>query len=87
MTKNFQSKLDGIAGLNSDYIRSLPAEVKKRVKALKVLQKKQMETEVGFHKEYHQLELKYQSQMAELATQVHFRFEYNFCRFFSATHH
>lgn len=63
-----QSKLDGIAGLNSDYIRSLPAEVKKRVKALKVLQKKQMETEVGFHKDYHQLELKYQSQMAELAS-------------------
>jgi len=62
-----QSKLDGLTGMTSDYIRSLPAEVKKRVKALKVLQKQQMETEVDFHREYHQLELKFQSRMADLA--------------------
>lgn len=63
-----QSKLDGLTGINSDYIRSLPTEVKKRIRALKVLQKKQMETEVEFHKEYHQLELKYQKRQAELTS-------------------
>ena len=60
--------------MTSDYIRSLPAEVKKRVKALKVLQKQQMETEVDFHREYHQLELKFQSRMADLASKVCLKF-------------
>ncbi|CAG5098360.1 Oidioi.mRNA.OKI2018_I69.XSR.g15599.t1.cds [Oikopleura dioica] len=61
-----QSKLDGLAGLNSEYIRSLPAEVKRRVKALKVLQKQQLEIEVEFNKEYHQLELKYQEKLSSV---------------------
>jgi len=64
-----QSKLDGLTGMNSDYIRSLPPQVKKRINALKNLQKKHMETEVEFHKEFHMLELKYQEKMAELTQQ------------------
>ena len=56
--------------MNSDYIRSLPPQVKKRINALKNLQKKHMETEVEFHKEFHMLELKYQEKMAELTQQV-----------------
>merc|ERR1711990_1302948 len=34
-----QSKLDGLTGMNSDYIRSLPPQVKKRINALKYQQK------------------------------------------------
>ena len=56
--------------MNSDYIRSLPPQVKKRINALKNLQKKHMETEVEFHKEFHMLELKYQEKMSELTQQV-----------------
>ena len=59
--------------MNSDYIRSLPPQVKKRINALKNLQKKHMETEVEFHKEFHMLELKYQEKMSELTQQVKFR--------------
>lgn len=61
-----QSKLDGLAGLNSEYIRSLAPEVKRRVKALKVLQKQQLEIEVEFNKEYHELELKYQEKLSSV---------------------
>merc|ERR1711990_987208 len=64
-----QSKLDGLTGMNSDYIRSLPPGVKRRIKALKNLQKKHMETEIEFHKEFHLLELKFQNKMAEFAKQ------------------
>ena len=41
--------------MNSDYIRSLPPGVKRRIKALKNLQKKHMETEIEFHKQFHLL--------------------------------
>ena len=66
----FQSKLDGLTGMNSDYYQSLPPVVKRRIRALFNLQKKHMETEVEFHKEFHLLELKYQLKMAEIAEQV-----------------
>jgi nucleosome assembly protein 1-like 1 len=59
--------LDGLTGMNSDYIRSLPPGVKRRIKALKNLQKKHMETEIEFHKQFHLLELKFQTQMAQFA--------------------
>lgn len=61
-----QSKLDGLTGMNSDYIRSLPAPVKRRIKALKNLQHKHMELECAFHKEFHLLELKYEALKADL---------------------
>ena len=63
--------------MNSDYIRSLPPQVKKRINALKNLQKKHMETEVEFHKEFHMLELKYQEKMSELTQQVIYRIRPN----------
>jgi len=61
-----QSKLDGLTGMNSDYIRSLPAPVKRRIKALKNLQKRHMEIECNFHKEMHLLELKYEALKVDL---------------------
>ena len=67
-----QSKLDGLTGMNSDYIRSLPPDVKRRIRALKKLQETHMNTEIEFHKEFHLLELKYQHKMAELAKKVTF---------------
>ena len=58
--------------MNSDYIRSLPAPVKRRIKALKNLQKRHMELECNFHKEMHLLELKYEALKVDLEKKVHF---------------
>ena len=62
--------MDGLSGLNSDYIRSLPAPVKRRIKALKNLQKRHMELECNFHKEMHLLEVKYEQMRSELEKKV-----------------
>ena len=56
--------------MNSDYIRSLPAPVKRRIKALKNLQKRHMELECNFHKEMHLLELKYEALKVDLEKKV-----------------
>merc|ERR1712165_428894 len=54
-----QGKLDSMAGTLSGYIDSLPAPVKKRLKALKKIQLETTKLEAKFYEEVHQLECKY----------------------------
>lgn len=54
-----QGKLDGMVGRNSGYIQTLPAPVKRRIKALKKLQLEATKIEAKFYEEIHQLECKY----------------------------
>jgi len=54
-----QGKLDSMAGTMSGYIESLPAPVKKRLKALKKVQLETTKLEAKFYEEVHQLECKY----------------------------
>jgi len=54
-----QQQLDSMVGTNSGYIESLPAEVKRRIKALKNIQVKVCQLECEFYKEVHELEEKY----------------------------
>jgi len=54
-----QGKLDSMAGTMSGYIDSLPAPVKKRLKALKKIQLETTKLEAKFYEEVHQLECKY----------------------------
>jgi len=54
-----QGKLDSMAGTMSGYIESLPAPVKKRLKALKKIQLETTKLEAKFYEEVHQLECKY----------------------------
>lgn len=54
-----QGRLGKIVGLNSGYIQSLPAPVKKRIKALKKIQLEATKTEAKFYEEVHKLECKY----------------------------
>jgi nucleosome assembly protein 1-like 1 len=54
-----QGRLSGMVGLRSGYIESLPAPVKRRVKALKKLQFEVIKIESEFYKEVHELECKY----------------------------
>jgi len=54
-----QGKLDGIIGTPSGYIQSLPAPVKRRLKALKKLQLEATKIEGKFYEEIHALECKY----------------------------
>merc|ERR1719412_453040 len=54
-----QGKLDGIIGTPSGYIESLPAPVKRRLKALKKLQLEATKIEAKFYEEIHALECKY----------------------------
>jgi len=54
-----QGKLSGMIGANSGYIQSLPAPVKKRLKALKKIQFESTKIEAQFYQEVHLLECKY----------------------------
>jgi nucleosome assembly protein 1-like 1 len=54
-----QSKLAGMVGLPSGYYDTLPAVVKRRVKALKNLQLEKLKIEGNFYREVHELEVKY----------------------------
>lgn len=54
-----QGKLGSIIGTPSGYIKSLPAPVKRRLKALKKIQFESTLIEAKFYEEVHQLECKY----------------------------
>jgi len=54
-----QNKLGNMVGQNSGYIQSLPAPVKKRIKALKKIQLEATKQEAKFYEEVHKLECKY----------------------------
>merc|ERR1712029_1098597 len=54
-----QGKLSTMLGTNSGYIQSLPAPVKKRLKALKKIQFESTKIEAKFYEEVHKLECKY----------------------------
>jgi len=56
-----QSRINSMVGQPSDYIESLPAVVKRRLKALKKLQLETTKVEAEFFKEVHALECKYQA--------------------------
>jgi nucleosome assembly protein 1-like 1 len=55
-----QSKLAGMVGLPSGYYDTLPAVVKRRVKALKNLEMEKIKIQSLFYKELHELETKYE---------------------------
>lgn len=63
-----QGKLGSIVGQSSGYIQSLPAPVKKRIKALKKIQLEATKTEAKFYEEVHKLECKYQKLYEPLYT-------------------
>merc|ERR1712141_301909 len=54
-----QGKLGQMVGMNSGYIASLPAPVKRRLKALKRIQLESTKIEAKFYEEVHKLECKY----------------------------
>jgi len=54
-----QGKLGSMVGATSGYIASLPAPVKKRIKALKKIQLESTRIEAKFYEEVHKLECKY----------------------------
>merc|ERR1712242_614077 len=54
-----QGKLNSMVGMNSGYIASLPAPVKRRLKALKRIQLESTKIEAKFYEEVHKLECKY----------------------------
>merc|ERR1712241_800132 len=54
-----QGKLNSMVGVNSGYISSLPAPVKRRLKALKKIQLESTKIEAKFYEEVHKLECKY----------------------------
>jgi nucleosome assembly protein 1-like 1 len=54
-----QGKLNSMVGINSGYIASLPAPVKRRLKALKKIQLESTKIEAKFYEEVHKLECKY----------------------------
>merc|ERR1711910_280944 len=54
-----QGKLNSMVGMNSGYIASLPAPVKRRLKALKKIQLESTKIEAKFYEEVHKLECKY----------------------------
>jgi len=56
-----QSRINSMVGQPSDYIQTLPASVKRRLKALKNLQLETTKVEAEFFKEVHALECKYQA--------------------------
>ena len=49
-----------LPGFNSGYISTLPAPVKRRIKALKKIQHESTKIEAEFYEEVHKLECKYQ---------------------------
>ena len=61
-----QGKLQGMLGTNSGYIQSLPAPVKKRLKALKKIQFESTKIEAQFYEEVHLLECKYHQKFEPL---------------------
>ena len=61
-----QGKLSTMIGANSGYIQSLPAPVKKRLKALKKIQFEATKIEAQFYEEVHQLECKYHTKLEPL---------------------
>ena len=61
-----QGKLSTMIGTNSGYIQSLPAPVKKRLKALKKIQFEATKIEAQFYEEVHQLECKYHTKLEPL---------------------
>jgi len=54
-----QGKLGAMVGQSSGYVASLPAPVRRRIKALKKLQLEATKIEAKFYEEVHQLECKY----------------------------
>merc|ERR1719273_1624071 len=54
-----QGKLNSMVGINSGYISTLPAPVKRRLKALKKIQLESTKIEAKFYEEVHKLECKY----------------------------
>jgi nucleosome assembly protein 1-like 1 len=54
-----QGKLNSMVGVNSGYISTLPAPVKRRLKALKKIQLESTKIEAKFYEEVHKLECKY----------------------------
>jgi len=61
-----QGKLSTMIGTNSGYVQSLPAPVKKRLKALKKIQFEATKIEAQFYEEVHQLECKYHTKLEPL---------------------
>lgn len=61
-----QGKLSTMIGSNSGYIQSLPAPVKKRLKALKKIQFESTKIEAQFYEEVHLLECKYHQKFEPL---------------------
>jgi len=61
-----QGKLSTMLGTNSGYIQSLPAPVKKRLKALKKIQFESTKIEAQFYEEVHLLECKYHTKFEPL---------------------
>jgi len=61
-----QGKLGSMVGANSGYIQSLPAPVKKRLKALKKIQFEATNIEAKFYEEVHLLECKYHQKFMPL---------------------
>merc|ERR1712142_259838 len=61
-----QGKLGSMVGQASGYIQSLPAPVKKRLKALKKIQFEATKIEAQFYEEVHQLECKYHTKLEPL---------------------
>merc|ERR1719150_41979 len=61
-----QGKLSTMLGTNSGYIQSLPAPVKKRLKALKKIQFESTKIEAQFYEEVHLLECKYHQKFEPL---------------------
>merc|ERR1719153_1823366 len=56
-----QNKLGTMVGQSSGYVASLPAPVRRRIKALKKLQLEATKIEAKFYEEVHALECKYHS--------------------------
>merc|ERR1711872_703054 len=61
-----QGKLGSMVGQASGYIQSLPAPVKKRIKALKKIQLEATKIEAQFYEEVHLLECKYHTKFEPL---------------------
>ena len=61
-----QAKLADMEGADSGYIESLPAEVSRRLKALKRLQAAAVQVEVAFHQKIAALEHEFAAQFAPL---------------------
>merc|ERR1712142_1273527 len=61
-----QGKLGSMVGQASGYIQSLPAPVKKRIKALKKIQLEATKIEAQFYEEVHLLECKYHEKFGPL---------------------